>query len=86
MSKKRNEWNSTTLLNACQDRLVERYGHGKLKLALMELVEQTEDEQTTVMIRIEEIERKADSAMKTKDLKILKRNAFMRLIRSNKSM
>ena len=86
MSKKRNEWNSTTLLNTCQDRLVGSYGRGQLELALMELGEQPEDEPTAVMTRIEEITRKADSAMETKDLNILKRNAFMRLIRSNKSM
>ena len=52
----------------------------------MELVEQPEDEPTAVMTRIEEIAWKADSAIETKDLNILKRNAFMRLIRSNKSM
>ena len=86
MSKKRIEWNFMTLLNAGQDRLVEGYGRGQLELALMELVEQPEDEPTAVMTRIEEITRKADSAMETKELNILKRNTFMRLIRSNKSM
>ena len=63
MSKKRNEWNSTSLLNAFQDRLVEGYGRGQLELALMKLTEQPEDEPTTVMTRIEEITRKADSDM-----------------------
>ena len=66
--------------------MVEGYGRGQLELALMELAEKPEDEPSAVMTRIEEITRKADSAMETKDLNILKRNAFMRLIRSNKSM
>ena len=86
VSKKRDEWTSATLLQACRDRLSPGYTKVQIELALLQLQGKPEDSPDDVMKRIEEVTVKMDSDLPTKTIDRLKHTAFMRMIQSHVPM
>ena len=85
-SKKRVEWTSEDLLQACRDRLSPGYGITQIELELLELEENAAETPGDTMSRVEDITRKADGEIETELLNQVKRMAFMRLLKSHKPM